>query len=160
MKMLLTRKSDNQHIWVNMEQVKMLEPDADGSSTHVVFGSDLVRIVKETISQIGSHVAHPAPLEVYLGPAVDGVTPILTKTSKHILTLTLKIKLSDGSSSLDNVFVGDPRENGSMTVSVVDDLLTVVVEGTQLLNQPGVESKLLNVKLNKGSITILDAILQ
>lgn len=51
MKIVLTRKSDGSKILVNVDAVKLWEPDAE-SGTHVVFGADLVRVVIETIEQI------------------------------------------------------------------------------------------------------------
>lgn len=52
MKVILTNKVNGQKIVVEMDQVKIMEPDADGTSTHIVFGSDLVLVVTESIAQI------------------------------------------------------------------------------------------------------------
>jgi hypothetical protein len=49
--LVLTRKGDGLKILVNVDSVKLFEPDAD-SGTHVVFGADLVRVVSETLIQI------------------------------------------------------------------------------------------------------------
>ncbi len=49
--LVLTRKGDGVKILVSVENVKFWEPDVDGG-THVVFGSDMVRVVNETLAQI------------------------------------------------------------------------------------------------------------
>ena len=46
----LTRANDGQKILVDSESVKLIEPDANG--TKIVFGADLVRVVKESFGQI------------------------------------------------------------------------------------------------------------
>ncbi len=59
MMLTLTRKGDGVKIVVNLNQIKMLEPDSDGTSTHVVFGADMVRVVTESVAQISAMTAKP-----------------------------------------------------------------------------------------------------
>lgn len=56
MKVMLTNKVNAQKIVVEMDRVELMEPDADGTSTHIVFGADLVRVVTESIAQITSAI--------------------------------------------------------------------------------------------------------
>jgi hypothetical protein len=50
MKIILTR-TDGLFITVESDAIKLIEPMADGS-THLVFGADLGRTVKETPAQL------------------------------------------------------------------------------------------------------------
>lgn len=171
MELVLTRKNDGSSIIVNMDQVKMLESDSDGKSTHVVFGSDLVRVVKESIADIrkligGSEVdAQPLPpppppppeAEVFLGQPADGFIPVLTKVDREIIAVTAKFKITPHG-ALGTVIVGDPvlQQHGSLQVNVAGqadhDILTAVLVGASALNVAGQETKLLRIQMNDGSL--------
>lgn len=52
-----TRKNDGIKILVEHTEVKILEPDSDGVSTHVVLGADLVRVIAESPEVVKNMVA-------------------------------------------------------------------------------------------------------
>ncbi len=52
MYMELTRRGDGAKIFVDANQVKLIEPDSDGLSTHIVLGADLVRVVSESPDKV------------------------------------------------------------------------------------------------------------
>ncbi len=54
MHIILTRKGDGLEIVVNTDAIKLLEPDSDGVSTHVVLGPDFVRVVNESGEKIAA----------------------------------------------------------------------------------------------------------
>ncbi len=52
MHIVLTRKGDGKKIAVNPGHVKLFEPDSDGTSTHIVYGVNFVRVVTESFDYI------------------------------------------------------------------------------------------------------------
>lgn len=51
MKMVLTQKGDGKKLVVEMDLVKLMEP-VEGGGTHVVFASDMGRVVSEELGTI------------------------------------------------------------------------------------------------------------
>ncbi len=61
MKLLLTDKPSGKELVVDSDAIKILEPDAEGTGTHIVFGADLGRVVVESLPQIANAIGVTVP---------------------------------------------------------------------------------------------------
>jgi len=64
MKLVLTDKPSGREIIVDSDAIKLMEPDADGTGTHLVLSADLGRVVVESLPSIAALVGVIAPKSV------------------------------------------------------------------------------------------------
>lgn len=80
MKLVLTDMSDKEII-VDSDSVKLIEPFADGS-THIIFGADLGRTVKESMASIAACLGVSAPVATAHASAMGVAKAIKAKKKK------------------------------------------------------------------------------
>ncbi len=64
MKLVLTDSTSQQEIIVETDLIRIIEPAASGTGTHLVFDSQNGRDVNESIDQIASIIGEVAPAPV------------------------------------------------------------------------------------------------
>lgn len=81
MKLVLTNKGDGKELIVDADSIKILEAskDADGIGSHIVFGADLGRVVKESPAAIASALGVIAVKDV---PASMSIMDIAAKKKR------------------------------------------------------------------------------
>lgn len=82
MKLVLTRSDNNKEIIVDSDSIKLMEPSGDGS-THLIFGADLGRNVKETLASIANVIGVVSPGPIALSNASEVAAAQLKKPLKR-----------------------------------------------------------------------------
>ncbi len=52
MKLVLTDKVSGKELVVETDMIKLMEPDSEGTGSHIVFGADMGRVVVESLASI------------------------------------------------------------------------------------------------------------